>query len=330
MPFKHKLCLAPMLDWTDRHFRYFIRVLAPHCVLYTEMVNTNAVLRGETSRLLDFSREEHPLALQLGGSDPQALAQCTQLAWDWGYDEVNLNIGCPSERVQNGRFGACLMQEPSLVAECIAAMCSAAQGNMLISAKCRLGVDAQKDYAVFEKFMEVLQTAGCDHVIVHARNAWLQGLSPKENRDIPALNYAWVYQVKAAFPALPIIINGGIKTVEEILTHLAGVDGVMLGRAACDNPYLFCRAEAAIFSEKLPQYTDILARYTPYMEQHLTQGVRLATLIRPILALFNGLPGSRYWRRYLSEHMHAPGAGMEVVTAALAQLRDTVPIATRT
>lgn len=319
MPFTHKLCLAPMLDWTDRHFRYFIRLLAPHCVVYTEMITTGALLYGDTHRFLDFSAEEHPIALQLGGSDPEALAKCALLAQHYGYDEINLNVGCPSDRVQSGRFGACLMKEPQLVADCVNAMRSSAH-HPLVSVKCRLGVDEQEDYFLLEKFISHLKEAGCDHVIVHARKAWLKGLSPKENREIPPLNYAWVYALKRAFPDFKIIINGGIKTVADTVEHLEIMDGVMIGRPAYEYPYFFRELESALYSpfvdDNRCSRLAIIDHYLPYVEKQLSQGVRLSSLVRPMMGIFNGLPGSRQWRRYLSEHVHQQGAGIDVIRYA--------------
>lgn len=329
----HKICLAPMLDWTDIHFRYFIRLLSPHCFLYTEMITTGALLRGDAKRFLTFNQEEHPLALQLGGSDPHALAQCVKMALDEGYDEINLNVGCPSDRVQSGRFGACLMKEPNLVADCVSAMRAAAvgvtSGGPFITVKCRIGVDDHEDYEILENFVGLLEKAGCSHVIVHARKAWLSGLSPKENREIPPLNYPWVYQLKRAFPDLGIIINGGIKTVEDVRHHLNFVDGVMIGRPAYENPYFFRELEEWLFSENVgatgrspsesidSDRIDFVQQYLPYIEKQLNSGVRLSTLIRPILGIFNGLPGSRQWRRYLSTHGHLPGADARVIEDAL-------------
>jgi tRNA-dihydrouridine synthase A len=314
-----------MLDWTDTHFRYFIRLLSPHCFLYTEMITTGALLHGDAQRFLRFHPAEHPVALQLGGSDPEVLAQCALLAQQYDYDEINLNVGCPSDRVQSGRFGACLMKEPGLVAECVVAMKEAvgATGGRppLVSVKCRLGVDEQQDFVLLESFIDILKNAGCDHVIVHARNAWLKGLSPKENREIPPLNYSWVYALKRSFPDLKIIINGGIKTVAEVLDHLQHVDGVMIGRPAYENPYVFRELERALFPEKVTlsgaSPLSIVTQYLPYIEEHLNVGVKLSGLVRPIFGIFNGLSGSRHWRRYLSTHCHAPDADISVVMSAL-------------
>jgi len=304
----HTLCLAPMLDWTDTHFRYFIRLLAPHCFLYTEMVTTGALLRGDPHRFLSYHPQEHPIALQLGGCDPKALSYCASMARRYGYDEVNLNVGCPSDRVQRGRFGACLMKEPNLVAECVTAMKEQAGSAMLVSVKCRLGVDNQQDFSFLERFVEAIQRAGCDHVIIHAREAWLKGLNPKENRDIPPLNYPWVYQLKAHFPALKIIINGGIKTIADAVDHLVHVDGVMIGRPAYENAFFFRECERAFFStsafcdeDSIKERLAIIRAYLPYVDAQLLEGVRLSRLLRPLLSLFNGIPGSKQWRRMLTE-----------------------------
>ncbi len=328
----HQLCLAPMLDWTDTHFRYFIRLLSPHCFLYTEMITTGALLYGDAERFLTYHPIEHPVALQLGGSDPEALAKCAVLAANYGYDEINLNVGCPSDRVQSGRFGACLMKEPNLVADCVMAMRSIAAtrrgdscsscSRPLVSVKCRLGIDDQEDFSLLENFIEKLKNAGCDHVIVHARKAWLQGLSPKENREIPPLNYSWVYELKKSFPDFKIIINGGIKTVAEAVDHINFVDGVMIGRPAYENPYLFSELEHALFSTPVPHRVQIVHQYVRYIQAQLATGLRLATLARPILGLFNGLPGSRHWRRYLSENMHAKHADAEVILGAMRELEN--------
>lgn len=317
----HRLCLAPMLDWTDRHFRYFIRLLSPHCFLYTEMITTGALLRGDPQRFLSYSSEEHPIALQVGGSDPEALARCAHLAKECGYDEINLNVGCPSDRVQKGRFGACLMKEPGLVAECVAAMRETVGGAMGVTVKCRIGVDDQEDYSLLEDFVGLMAEAGCGQVIVHARKAWLSGLSPKENREIPPLNYPWVYQLKRAFPDLGIVINGAIKTVEAALVHLEHVDGLMIGRPAYENPYFFRQLEEAVFGVAHEPQLDVaimlVKSYLPYVNQQLALGVRLSPLVRPILGIFNGLAGSRQWRRYLSTNCHVAGAGVDVVEKAL-------------
>lgn len=296
-----------MLDWTDTHFRYFIRLLAPHCFLYTEMVTTGALLRGDAHRFLSYHPQEHPLALQLGGSDPAALRDCAQMARDYGYDEINLNVGCPSDRVQRGRFGACLMKEPNLVADCVAAMKEQVGGAMFVSVKCRLGVDNQQDFSFLERFIEAIQQAGCDHVIIHAREAWLKGLNPKENRDIPPLNYPWVYQLKTLFPALKMIINGGIRTIEDAAIHLSHVDGVMIGRPAYENAFFFRACERAFFPSSdfydeniMTERLAIISAYLPYVEAQRIEGVRLPRLLRPLLSLFNGVSGSKQWRRMLT------------------------------
>ena len=307
-----------MLDWTDRHCRFFHRLLSRHTVLYSEMVTTGAILYGDAARHLDFSAAEQPLALQLGGSDPQALARCTAIAEQWGYAEVNLNVGCPSDRVQEGRFGACLMAEPQLVAECVQAMQAAVQ--IPVTVKCRIGIDERDSYAQVGEFVQTVQSAGCRTLIVHARKAWLNGLSPKENREIPPLRYEVVHQLKRDFPALEIIINGGVLNLAQAHAQLAQVDGVMIGRAAYHEPYeVLAQADERLYHDPHPVMSRHQAAraYLPYVEQQLQRGVRLQTLINPILGLFHARPGGRGWRRYLSENAHPRTAGVEVITAAL-------------
>ena len=309
-------CVAPMMDWTDRHCRYFHRLLAPHARLYTEMVTSGAVLHGDRAHLLGFDASEHPVALQLGGHDPRELAACARIGTDFGYDEINLNVGCPSDRVQSGRFGACLMREPALVADGVAAMRAAT--TIHVTVKCRIGVDEQDDAADLTRFVELQVGAGLKTLIVHARKAWLQGLSPKENREIPPLNYARVYALKREFPQLAIVINGGIADVAAVHGHLRHVDGVMLGRAAYHDPYLLAQAEHALYGTPLPERTDVLARLRPYVESHLRAGGALNHVGRHLLGLFLGLPGARAYRRLLSERMHRPDAGVRVLDDALA------------
>lgn len=284
-----------MIDWTDKHFRYFIRLLSPRAFLYTEMITAHAILHGDRDYLLSFNPEEHPVALQLGGSDPALLAECARIGEAYGYDEINLNVGCPSERVQSGSFGACLMREPELVAECVSAMIEAV--NIPVTVKSRIGVDDQNEYEILPAFVEKVSQAGCKTFIVHARKAWLKGLSPKQNRDIPPLNYEIVYQLKKDWPDLEIIINGGIRTWEDIHQHWEKVDGVMLGRVACDNPFLFANLDESSMTRE-----EAVQRYIPYMERELAKGVRLPVLFRPIMGLFNGCPDARSWRRYLTTH----------------------------
>jgi len=316
-PLSRRLCVAPMLDWTDRYFRYLARLISRRTLLYTEMVTTGALLHGDAARHLDFFPEEHPLALQLGGSDPEELARCARMAEEWGYDEVNLNLGCPSDRVQSGRFGACLMAEPARVAECIAAMIEAT--SLPVTAKHRIGIDHQEGYDPLYRFVETLAGAGCRTFIVHARKAWLQGLSPKENRQVPPLRYEWVHRLKADFPHLEIVINGGILTLDQALEQLERVDGVMMGRAVYHDPWLLAEADRRIFGDDFHPGSPhrVVRRMLPLVEQECSRGVPLKRIARHLLGLFHGRPGAKRWRRHLSEHAHLPGAGPEVLTAPL-------------
>ena len=319
------LCVAPMMDWTDRHCRYFHRLLAPHARLYTEMVTTGAILHGDRARHLDFDAAEHSVALQLGGHESAELAECARIGADWGYDEINLNVGCPSDRVQSGRFGACLMREPALVADCVASMRAAVSDSgqrVPVTVKCRIGVDEQDDYEDLHRFAEILVGAGLETLIVHARKAWLKGLSPKENREIPPLNYERVYRLKQEFPRLTIVINGGIVDAASARMHCDTVDGVMLGRAAYHDPYVLAQCEAALFGTPLPDRDEVLHRLRPYIEAHLARGEALHHIARHILGLYLGLPGARAFRRVLSERTHRSGADFGVVEQAMAGLRD--------
>jgi tRNA-dihydrouridine synthase A len=304
-----------MMDWTDRHCRYFHRLLSPRARLYTEMVTSAALVRGRQLRLLEHSQQEHPLALQLGGSDPQELAQAARLGAEAGYDEINLNIGCPSDRVQAGRFGACLMREPALVGDCVKAMRDAV--SVPVTVKCRIGVDEQDDYARLQQFTETMLQAGVGILLVHARKAWLQGLSPKENRDIPPLDYQRVYRLKREFPELVVVINGGITTVAEVQAHLLQLDGVMLGRAAYHDPYLLAQVEAALYGEPLPQRDDVLRHLRPYVEAELARGTAFKHISRHLLGLYQGEPGARAFRRTISEGAHLAGAGWALLEQAL-------------
>jgi tRNA-dihydrouridine synthase A len=316
--------VAPMMDWTDRHCRYFHRLLSPHALLYTEMVTAAAVLHGDRARLVGFDSVEHPVALQLGGAEPRELAAAARIGADLGYDEINLNVGCPSDRVQSGRFGACLMREPALVADCVASMRAAVAGSdryVPVTVKCRLGVDEQDEYADLARFVETVRTSGSTVFIVHARKAWLEGLSPKENREIPPLNYERVYELKRAFPELTIVVNGGIASVEEVRAHLCHVDGVMLGRTAYHEPYRLAEIEHALRGTPLPDRDDVLARFRPYIEAHLARGDRLQHISRHLLGLYQGLPGARAYRRHLSERAHRTDAGYEIVEQAIALRR---------
>jgi tRNA-dihydrouridine synthase A len=307
-----------MMDWTDTHCRVLHRLLTRHALLYTEMVTADAILRGNRAHLLAFDACEHPLALQLGGAEPVALAQAARIAEDFGYDEVNLNVGCPSDRVQSGRFGACLMQEPALVADCAAAMRRAVAVPVTI--KCRLGVDDQDQEESLRVLIAACAAGGVTRFAVHARKAWLRGLSPKENRDVPPLDYDLVYRVKRENPSLAIVLNGGIQSLDQAAAHLAHVDGVMLGRAAYQNPALLAEIDARFFGD-IPRNLDAaLADWCDYVERKLMQGVRLGSMTRHMLGLFNGRPGARAFRRHLSENATRAGAGIQVLRDALAYL----------
>jgi tRNA-dihydrouridine synthase A len=309
-----------MMDCTDRHDRYLLRLISRHTRLYTEMITTAALRHGDTDRLLAYDPSEHPLAIQLGGSDPDELAECARMAAARGYDEVNLNVGCPSNRVQAGRFGVCLMLEPELVARCIAAMVEAI--TVPVTLKTRIGVDDRDSYQALADFVGLVSASGCRTFIIHARKAWLDGLSAKENRSVPPLRYDRVRRLKADFPALEIILNGGIRTLAEARAHLSVVDGVMIGREAYRNPYLLAFADAEIFGDghPIPSRHEVIEQFLPYVERELARGARLNQLARHIVGMFHGEPGARAWRRYLSEHGHQPGAGVEVLQAALAKV----------
>jgi tRNA-dihydrouridine synthase A len=317
-PEDFRLAVAPMLDWTDRHCRYFHRLLSPHARLYTEMVTSAALVRGRQLRLLEHSQQEHPVALQLGGSDPQELAQAARLGAQAGYDEINLNVGCPSDRVQSGRFGACLMREPALVGDCVKAMRDAVP--VPVTVKCRIGVDDQDEYADLQRFTDTMLEAGVEVLVVHARKAWLQGLSPKENREIPPLDYQRVYRLKREFPQLVVVINGGITTVAAVREHLAQVDGVMLGRAAYHDPYVLARVEQALYGTPLPARESVLRHLRPYVEAELARGTALKHICRHLLGLYQGEPGARGFRRVLSEGAHREGAGWALIEQAMAPL----------
>jgi len=311
-----RLSVAPMMDWTDRHCRAFHRVLAPGARLYTEMVHAQAVIHGDRPRLLGFDASEHPVALQLGGSDPDLLAQAARIGAEWGYDEINLNVGCPSDRVQAGRFGACLMKEPDLVADGVAAMIAAV--SIPVTVKCRLGVDELESYEAFIAFVDRVAVAGCRIFAVHARKAWLQGLSPKENREIPPLRYDWVHQLKRERPALLIAINGGLATVEDSLAQLPHVDGVMIGRMAYHEPYRLHQLDASMRGIANTPRDELLRAYLPHVAAQLAQGVALKHVSRHILGLFHAQPGGRLFRQILSEGAPKPGAGLDLIERALA------------
>lgn len=314
-----RLSVAPMLDWTDRHCRYFHRLLAPSAVLYTEMVTTGAVLHGDRARLLDFSGEERPVAMQLGGSEPDELAESARIAERHGYDEVNLNVGCPSDRVQRGRFGACLMLEPERVRDCVAAMREAVA--IPVTVKCRLGVDAYDSYGWFRDFVLRVAESGCAVFAVHARKAWLSGLSPRENREIPELRYDWVYRLKREHPALTVLVNGGVRSAAEMHAHLEQVDGVMLGRAAYQEPWVLTGCQCLIDPAWLPpERTEIVAAMADYARRQAVRGVPVKRISRHLLGLYHGRPGARHWRRFIAEHAHRPGADHRLFQRALAAM----------
>lgn len=314
--------VAPMLDWTDRHERYFLRLISHHALLYTEMVTTGAIIFGDRDRYLQFNKEEHPVALQLGGSDIKHLAECTKIAEDYGYDEVNLNLGCPSNRVQNGSFGACMMAEPELVGECIAAMKQSVK--IPVSAKTRIGIDDKDSFEELVHFVGTLHEAGCENFVIHARKAILKGLSPKENRTIPPLKYDVVYKIKELFPQCHISLNGGVKTLDETLMHLKHVDGVMMGREAYHNPYLLSDVDRLIFEDDHAVLTrhQIVECMFPYIEKEMQKGVRLQSIVRHMLGIFQGVKGTKAWKRYISENAHKEDAGLDVLKHALTLVED--------
>lgn len=311
-----------MMDWTDRHDRYFLRLITQHARLYTEMVNTGAVLQGDQQRYLQFDPAEQPLAIQLGGSNPQALATSAAIAEQWGYSEVNLNVGCPSARVQSGRFGACLMAEPELVRDCVAAMVEAV--DIPVTVKCRIGIDQQDDYTYLEHFVNTVKTGGCSVFIVHARVAILGGLSPKENREVPPLKYEHVYRLKREQPELTVVLNGGVNSLEQAEAHLKQVDGVMIGREAYHNPFILAAVDQRLFADSTNGLSRqaVVDAFIPYIESQLAAGQRLSHMTRHILGLFHAQPGGKRWRRYLSEHANQPGADADVVRAAAARVGE--------
>ena len=331
--FGHPLSIAPMMDRTDRHCRYFLRQITRRTLLYTEMITTAAIFHGDRKKLLGFSPEEKPLSLQLGGDDPQALAECARIAQDWGYDEVNLNVGCPSSRVVKGHFGACLMAQPELVARGVEAMVKGV--NLPITVKHRIGIDELDRYEDMANFVRIVSEAGCARFTVHARKAWLKGLSPKENRQIPPLRYGDVHRLKREFPHLFIEINGGITNLEQVKAQLQLVDGVMIGRAAYDNPYLLALADGEIYGENLPRNCDgesqspirhqVVEAMVPYIDYWVGRGVKLNAISRHMLQLFATLPGTKVWKRHISENAHLPGADSGVLVAALTKLLGENP-----
>jgi tRNA-dihydrouridine synthase A len=319
-----RFAIAPMMDWTDRHCRVFHRLMTRRARLYTEMLTTGAIIHGDRRRLLGFDASEHPVALQLGGSDPRDLAAAAKIGEDFGYDEINLNVGCPSDRVKDGRFGACLMAEPALVAEGVHAMKHAV--GIPVTVKCRIGIDDQDPEMALDALARSVIAAGADALIVHARKAWLNGLSPKENRDIPPLDYDRVYRLKAALPDMPVIINGGIGSLAEAKAHLAHVDGVMLGRAAYQEPWRLLAADPELFGEAAPHATmkSVLEAMVPYIEDQLAQGTRLHSIVRHFVGAFHGVPGARAFRRHLAENGVKSDAGVNVLRDAIALVEDRV------
>jgi tRNA-dihydrouridine synthase A len=315
----HRVCVAPMMDYTDRHFRCFIRLMSRYTRLYTEMLTAGALLHGNPRRHLEFNAVEHPLALQVGGSDPQALAQCARLAADFDYDEINLNVGCPSERVQSGRFGACLMTEPLLVAECVAAMSAAS--SLPVTVKTRIGVDQHDSYEQLAMFIKTVEEGGCKVFIIHARKAWLHGLSPKQNREIPPLRYEVVKRLKQDFPQLTIVVNGGVQTLAAMQNHLLAFDGVMIGREAISNPYLFAGVDRQYFDAHVPVLTRelVLDAWMRYIKEEMGRGVPMARMTRHALGLYQGCHGARRWRRLLSEYAIRSGADMDNLQRVLVQ-----------
>lgn len=315
-PLDRRLSVAPMLDWTDRHCRYFLRLITRRTLLYTEMVTTGALLHGDRARFLRFDPTEHPVALQLGGSDPRDMAVCARMGEDRGFDEIDMNLGCPSDRVQSGRFGACLMAEPALVADCVAAMKGAVR--VPVTVKTRIGIDDRDSYEELCALVEALVAAGCDALIVHARKAWLSGLSPKENREVPPLRHDLVLRLKGDFPGLAISINGGITSLAQARVFLERLDGVMIGRAAYQDPWLLAAADQEIFGDPRPPPTrqEVVAAYVTYIEQELAAGVPLTAMTRHVLGLFQGRPGARRWRRMISENAHRPGFDGRLLLAA--------------
>ncbi|UOE80840.1 tRNA dihydrouridine(20/20a) synthase DusA [Vibrio splendidus] len=315
-----RLSVAPMLDWTDRHCRYFHRLLSQQTLLYTEMITTGAILHGKGD-FLEYNEQEHPLALQLGGSNPVDLAACAKLAGERGYDEINLNVGCPSDRVQNGRFGACLMAEPELVADCVSAMKEV--NDIPITVKTRIGIDDQDSYEFLTKFVStVSEKGGCEQFTIHARKAWLSGLSPKENREVPPLDYDRAYQIKKDFSDLVIAVNGGVTTLEQTKEHLQHLDGVMIGREAYHSPFILAEVDQQIFGLDTPikKRSQVVEEMYPYIERELSNGASLGHISRHMLGLFQSMPGARQWRRYISENAHKKGAGIEVMQTALAKI----------
>ncbi|BAQ60289.1 tRNA dihydrouridine synthase A [Geminocystis sp. NIES-3708] len=314
------ISIAPMMDYTDRHFRYVMRKMTKHTLLYTEMITTQAIIHGDRHKLLDFSEEEKPVSLQLGGDNPQELAECAKIVEDWGYNEINFNVGCPSSRVQNGNFGACLMAKPTIVTQCLEKMQKSVK--IPVTVKHRIGIDHQDSYEDMKNFVKIISDSGCQRFIIHARKAWLQGLSPKENRNIPPLRYEDVYQLKQDFPHLAIEINGGITTIEQTKHHLKFIDGVMIGRAAYDNPYLFATIDQEIYKKDYPILSreEIIQSLYPYIDFWTSNKLKLNTIMRHTLQIFAKQPGTKQWKRYLSENGNTFQGGSDIVRQALKQL----------
>jgi tRNA-dihydrouridine synthase A len=315
MTVRPRVAVAPMMEWTDRHCRFFLRLITRRALLYTEMVTAQAVIHGDRDRLLGFNAAEHPVALQLGGSAPEMLAQAAAIGAGFGYDEINLNVGCPSDRVQSGRFGACLMVDPALVRDCVAAMQAAVR--VPVTVKSRIGIDEHDDYGFLRDFVGTVAESGCKVFIVHARKAILAGLSPKENREVPPLRYDFVYRLKAEFPRLCIVLNGGVRQLDGVREHLRRLDGVMIGREAYHNPYFLAALEREMYGIEPPGREAVMAAFLEYVEARLAEGVRLPAMTRHLLGLYLGFPGARRWRRQLSEGACAPGAGIEVLREAM-------------
>ncbi len=307
-----------MMDWTDRHCRYFLRLLSPHARLYTEMLTAASLIHGDAARLLQFNKEEHPVALQLGGCDPGMMSRASRLGELQGYDEININVGCPSDRVQSGQFGACLMGQPELVAACVAAMRDVV--TIPVTIKTRIGIDDHDSYEFLRHFIDAVAAAGCETFIVHARKAILEGLSPKDNRSVPRLDYSRVYRLKQERPDLTIVLNGGITTIDQVREHLSHVDAVMIGRQAYQDPWFLTEIEQVFHATPVPGRHEVIEQMAVYIEHELAQGVALKHMTRHLLGLFNGQPGARLWRRYLSENAHRPGAGIDVLYSALGKL----------
>ncbi|HQU15411.1 MAG: tRNA dihydrouridine(20/20a) synthase DusA [Chromatiales bacterium 21-64-14] len=321
-----RLAVAPMMDWTDRHYRYLARLISSRVLLYTEMITTGALLHGMPERLLRYDPAEHPVAVQLGGSEPGDLARCARLAAAAGFDEINLNVGCPSNRVQSGRFGACLMAEPERVADCVAAMGDAV--DLPVTVKTRIGIDYRDSYEALAGFITRVADAGCSTFVVHGRKAWLHGLSPKQNREIPPLRYDVVYRLKTDFPMLEIVLNGGVRSLEDAAAHLQRVDGVMIGREAYHNPYFLAAVDQRFYHDcrPMPGRMEVVERYLLYVRRELAAGTALRPLVHPLLGMFQGVPGARVWRRRLSAGLQRPGAGAELILDAALELsvRDEI------